>query len=59
MTWFEQETQDRPRSGLVRAFRKLSAGTRWIVLVVLVGLGTAALVGIGAALFWALVRSNL
>lgn len=59
MTWFQQETHDHQRSGLVRTFKKLSAGTRWIVLVLLVGVGTAALVGIGAGLLWALVRSNL
>lgn len=59
MTWFERETQDHRRSGLVRAAKKTSAGTRWIILVVLVGLGTAAIVGIGAGLLWALVRSNL
>ena len=59
MTWYEQETQGSRRSGLVHAFKKLSAGTRWIVLVVVVGLGLAAIVGIGAGLAWALVRSNL
>lgn len=59
MTWYEHETQDHRPSAVVRTFRKFSAGTRWVVLVVLVGLGLAAMIGIGAGLLWALVRSNL
>ena len=59
MTWYEHETQAHGPTGIVRAFKKFSAGTRWIILVVLVGRGLAALVGIAAGLGWAVLRSNL
>ena len=40
-------------------FRRASALTRWIILVVLVGLGTAALVAVGVAALVTLLESSV
>jgi hypothetical protein len=40
-------------------FRRASALTRWIILIVLVGLGTAALIGIGVAALVTLLESSV
>ena len=59
MTWNPDEVQGHEPSGLARTARKVSAGTRWVVLIVVTGLGMAAIVGIVCAAAYALIQSNL
>jgi hypothetical protein len=46
-------------SGFRAWFRRASALTRWIILIVLVGLGTAALVAVGVAALVTLLESSV
>jgi hypothetical protein len=46
-------------SRAVTAFKKASALTRWIILIVIVGLGAAAVVAIALAALFTLVDSSV
>ena len=46
-------------SGAVRVWRSASALTRWVILVMLVGVGTAAIIAVTLAAAFTLVDSSL
>ena len=57
MTWYPYDTQGHEPHWVVRAFRKLSASVRWVILVVVCGLAIAALVAIAvSSVFTAIQR---
>jgi hypothetical protein len=52
-------TEPEPEAGFRAWFRRASALTRWIILVLCVGLGTAALIAIGVAALVTLLESSV
>jgi hypothetical protein len=58
MTWYPTDTRPREPSIVLKAWRKLSAGVRWVILVMLCGLMFAAAIAFAVTSMVTLIRDG-